>query len=257
MHYIDTHAHLNDEQYSQDVGEVIARAAEANVDRIIVCGYDIHSSRRAVQLARQYDGVFATVGIHPHDAATVDEASLSLLSELAKQPKVLAIGEIGMDYHYSFCPRSIQAEAFEAQVNLAAQLDLPIVIHSRDSIADSVQLLSTKVKKIVGGVFHCYGGDEEMLQRVLALGMYIGIDGPITYKNSNKLIRALHCCPTSRILLETDCPYLTPEPFRGRRNEPANLPYIAEKVAEVLGLSTQYIATLTSQNAQALFGKGL
>jgi len=257
MQFIDTHAHLNDEQFAQDVGEVIARAAEVSVDRIVVCGYDIHSSRRAVQLARKYDGVFATVGIHPHDAATVDEASLGLLTELAKQPKVLAIGEIGLDFHYSFCPRNIQAEAFEAQVNLAAQLNLPIVIHSRDSIAESVQILSSKAKKIVGGVFHCYGGDEEILQRVLALGMYIGFDGPITYKDASKLTTVLHCCPLDRILLETDCPYLAPEPIRGRRNEPAHLPYIAEKIAQILGVSKQYVATLTSRNARALFGKGL
>jgi TatD DNase family protein len=257
MQYIDTHAHLNDEQFNQDVGEVIARAAEKSVERIIVCGYDIHSSRRAVQLARQYDGIFATVGIHPHDAATVDESSLSLLTELAKQPKVLAIGEIGMDYHYTFCPRHIQAEAFEAQVNLAAQLNLPIVIHSRDSIADSIHLLSSKAKKIVGGVFHCYGGDEEILQKVLALGMYIGIDGPITFKDPGKLVMALRCCPLDRILIETDCPYLAPEPLRGKRNEPAYLPYVAEKVAQILGVSTQYVATLTSRNARTLFGKGL
>lgn len=256
MQFVDTHAHLNDEQFDADIEDVILRAEEASVSRIIVCGYDIYSSKKAVALAQQFDAVYATVGIHPHDAEAVDDVSLGLLTELARQPKVVAIGEIGMDFHYDLCSRVVQAEAFEAQVNLAGQLDLPIVIHSRDSISESVQILSTKAKKIVGGVFHCYAGDEEMLQRVLALGMYVGFDGPVTFKNAKRAtIRALHCCPLNRLLLETDCPYLTPEPYRGRRNEPAYLTCIADKVASILGVSTQYLANVTSQNARALFGK--
>lgn len=256
MQLIDTHAHLNDEEYQNDLPEIIERAQEASVSKIIVCGYDIISSRKAIQLATKYEPVYAAVGIHPHDAGNVDETAINLIAEMARNPKVVAIGEIGLDYHYSFFPRKTQAEIFEVQINLAAQLNLPIIIHSRESNHDAINILSNATK-LVGGVFHCYSGDEEMLQGILGLGMYIGIDGPITFKNSNTLIRVLHCCPINRLLLETDCPYLTPHPLRGRRNEPSYLPYIAEKVASILGVSTQYIASVTTQNARALFGKKL
>ena len=256
MQLIDTHAHLNDEKFKDDIDQVVSRAKEASVDKIIVCGYDIVSSRIAIKLANKYESIYATVGIHPHDATNVEDATISLLEEMARNPKVVAIGEIGLDYHYDFSPRKIQTEVFERQIDMAAKLKLPIVIHCRESNLEAINILSN-AKKIIGGVFHCYSGDEEILQKVLALGMYIGIDGPITYRNSEKMIRALHCCPLNRLLLETDCPYLTPEPLRGKRNEPSYLPLIAEKVAGILGISTQYLATVTTQNARALFGKKL
>ncbi|MCL5104114.1 MAG: TatD family hydrolase [Armatimonadetes bacterium] len=257
MYLIDTHAHLNDSKFASDLPEVIARANEAGVGRIIVCGYDLESSRAAVELASRFECVFATVGVHPHDSKSFDESTPQALVELSRRPKVLAIGETGLDFHYHFSPRSDQFAAFEAQIELAGNVGLPIVVHSRESNAEVLQVLRQHSENIQGCVLHCFSGDEQFAREVLDEGFYIGIDGPITYKASEKLRRVVEMCPLDRLLIETDCPYLTPVPHRGKRNEPAYVRYVAEEVARIRGRVLEELAEATTRNARALFGTKL
>jgi len=250
---IDTHAHLNDPKFESDLDEVISRATAAGVERIVVCGYDVPSSLRAVEIAERYPGVFATVGVHPHDAKSWDERALVQIRELSRRREVTAIGEIGLDFHYDFSPRADQMRAFEAQVALACELELPIVVHSRESNPQALQVLEGRAANIVGCVFHCFSGDESFARDVLGMGFYIGVDGPITYKASEKLRRVVEACPAERLLVETDCPYLAPIPHRGRRNEPAYLRCVLEEAARVKGMSFEELEEITTRNARALF----
>jgi TatD DNase family protein len=236
---------------------VIARANDAGVGRIIVCGYDLPSSGAAVELAERYDCVFATVGVHPHDAKSYHDETPMRLTELSRRPKVLAIGEIGLDFHYDFSPRPNQIRAFESQIDLAGSLNLPIVIHSRESNPEALQVLRAHASNIVGGVFHHFSGDEDFARQVLDMGFYIGIDGPVTYKASEKSRRVVEMCPLDRILVETDCPYLTPIPHRGKRNEPAYVRYVVEEIARIKGKTIEELAEVTTRNARALFGGNL
>jgi len=254
---IDTHAHLNDPKFSHDLPDVISRAEDAGVGRIIVCGYDIKTSRSAIDLASRHESIYASIGIHPHDSKSFDDKSLAVLAELSANPKVLAIGEIGLDFHYDFSPRPDQFAAFEAQIELAGSLGLPIVIHSRESNPEVMQVLRGRLANIKAGVFHCFSGDEAFAREVLDAGFYIGVDGPITYKASEKLRGVVAMCPDDRLLIETDCPYLTPIPHRGKRNEPAYVRYVAEEVARVKGTTVHIVAEQTSRNARALFGERL
>lgn len=257
MSLIDTHAHLNDQKFASDIDEVVSRANAAGVDRIIVCGYDLESSRTAVELSSRFDCVFATVGVHPHDAKHYDSAAEAEITELSGNEKVLAIGEIGLDFHYDFSPRPEQMAAFEAQIELASKLGKPIVVHSRESNDEALQVLGEHARNIIGCVFHCFSGDEDFARRVLEMGFYIGVDGPVTYKASEKLRRVVEMCPTDRLLVETDCPYLTPVPHRGKRNEPAYVRYVAEEVARIKQMTLEELASATSLNARRLFGERL
>lgn len=250
----DTHAHLNDPKFANDLEETIKRAQAAGVGRIVVPGYDITSSKAAVEIAARFECVYATVGIHPHDSKHCDDEALAALAELAGSPKVVAIGEIGLDFHYDFSPRPKQFDAFRAQIDLAGTLRLPIVVHSRESNPEVMQVLKENVKKVHKGVFHCFSGDEVFAYEVLDAGLFIGVDGPVTYKASEKLRRVIAMCPMDRLLLETDCPYLSPLPYRGKRNEPAYLSYVAEEVARVKGVSVEELAAQTSKTAQDFFG---
>ncbi len=257
MSLIDTHAHLNDSKFAQDIEDVVIRANEAGVDRILVCGYDLESSGAAVDLAARFTSVYATVGVHPHDARSYDAETEAAIAELSGAKKVLAIGEIGLDFHYDFSPRPQQISAFEAQVDLAWKLQLPIVVHSRESNHEALEVLQERARNIIGCVFHCFSGDEDFARRVLDMGFYIGVDGPITYKASDKLRRVVEICPMNRLLVETDCPYLTPVPHRGKRNEPAYVRYVAEEVERVKKATPEEVACATSANARRLFGERL
>lgn len=253
MHLIDTHAHLNDPQFSEDIDDVILRAKEAGVERIIIPGYDIESSRAAVEIASHYDCIYATVGVHPHDAKNYDDTARQTLVELSRNPKVIAIGEIGLDFHYDFSPRPDQASVFKAQIDLAWELQLPIVVHSRESDEEVLQVLSENKQNILGCVLHCFWGNEKFAQSILDMGFYIGLDGPITYKASVILRGIVSWCPLDRLLIETDCPYLTPVPYRGKRNEPAYVRYVAEEAARAKGISTEELAAAVYENASELF----
>lgn len=249
---IDTHTHLNDSKYDSDLDEVVSRARASGVERMVVCGSDLASSRRAVEIAAGYDGVYATVGVHPHDAKTFDADAIKALSELAARDKVIAIGEIGLDFHYDFSPRRDQTAAFESQLALAHQLGMPVVVHSREAHSETVSVLKTAGNPL-GGVFHCFSEDIKAAEQVLDMGFYIGIDGPVTFKTSDELRRVVEFCPLERLLIETDCPYLAPVPHRGKRNEPAYLGLVCDAVARLKAISRETAAQATTQNALRLF----
>lgn len=252
MNLFDTHCHLNDKAYRNDLEEVIRRAGQQGVRFMLVVGYDLPSSIQAVELASRYQGVYAAVGVHPHDAVTYDSAVERELQRLLTKEKVVAVGEIGLDYHYNHSPRDCQQEVFRRQLALAAAAKLPVVIHNREAHNDLRGLLQTAGENH-RGVLHCYSGSREMLTGFLALGFFISVGGPVTFRNARKLPEVVKAVPGDRLLLETDAPYLTPHPYRGKRNEPAYLTHIARRVAELRGVSIEDIAALTWKNACRCF----
>ncbi|MBR5329327.1 MAG: TatD family hydrolase [Firmicutes bacterium] len=252
----DTHAHLNDKAFLEDAEEALQRALDAGVTRINVVGCDPEMSAKAVELAEKHEAIYAAVGIHPSDADKYDDAFEEQLRRWAALDKVVAIGEIGLDYHYEDdIAHDIQQDVFRRQLRLAKELMLPVVIHSRDAMEDTVRILREEQPEDgFRGVFHCFSGSWEQAQVVLDMGFYIGFDGPLTFKNSKKLPRVAMEMPADRILIETDCPYMAPEPKRGRRNEPALVGYVSAKVAELRGISEEEAAQLTYENGCRLFG---
>jgi TatD DNase family protein len=255
MPLIDSHAHLDFPQFDGDRDAVIARARQAGLVAIINAGTSLESSRAAVALADQNDFVYATVGIHPHDAKSVNRTVLKELRALASYPKVVAIGEIGLDYYRDRSPRPAQRRAFADQLALAAELGLPVMIHSRDAHDDALDMLrdwTSATKEI--GVLHSYAAGPERLDEVLEMGFYIGISGPVTFKKAERLREVAAKVPLNRLLIETDCPYLTPEPHRGKRNEPAYVRYVAQTVAHVRNVTPRKIGLATTDNTRRLFG---
>lgn len=251
MHLVDTHAHLDFPQFDEDRAAVIRRARKAGIIAIVNIGVDLPSSRAAIALAEQYDFVYAAVGVHPHDAKTVTSHTLDALRTLAQHSKVVAIGEIGLDYYRDLSPRSVQRRAFVAQLELASELGLPVVIHDRDAHDD---VLTTLQSWSGQGVVHSYSAGPEQLEEMLALGFYVGISGPVTFPKAERLRAVAAQVPLERLVVETDCPYLTPVPYRGKRNEPAYVRYVAEQIALARQVAPQAIAQATTQNAQCLFG---
>jgi TatD DNase family protein len=250
----DTHAHLNAEQYNEDLSEVITRAQEAGVSNIVVVGFDRPTITRAMQLCEAYDFIYACVGWHPVDAIDMTEEDLKWIEELAAHPKVVAIGEMGLDYHWDKSPHDIQKEVFRKQIHLAKKVKLPIVIHNRDATADIVEILREEGAGEVGGIMHCFSGSVEVAKQCLDMNFYISLGGPVTFKNAKKPKEVAAEIPLERLLIETDCPYLTPHPHRGQRNEPSYVKLVAEQIAEIKGLSYEEIARTTSDNAKKLFG---
>ncbi|MFB3897027.1 MAG: TatD family hydrolase [bacterium] len=251
--YIDSHAHLDDHKFDPDREAAIQRAFDAGVDWIIQIGTDIKSSEFSIKLAEQYPHIYATVSIHPHDAKSFTEENYLTLRELAKHPKVIAIGEIGLDYHYDFSPRDIQLTTFRRLMELAADLKKPVVIHSREADTETMQVL-TEFKDKVKGVLHCFSGDEKMLKESIHLGYYISIAGPVTYPKSTRMQELVKKIPMPRLLIETDCPYLSPQSHRGKRNEPSYVIETAAKIGELRGFSATDIGRNTAINAKTLFG---
>lgn len=250
----DTHAHLQDEKLRDDVENILNRAREAGVENIACVGYDLPSSREAVLLARKYPQIYAAVGVHPHDAQTLSPDVLGQLRDLAKDPKVVAIGEIGLDYYRDLSPRDIQKEAFIEQIKLAHEIGKPIIIHDRDANQDVMDIVKKQRAGKNGGIMHCYSGSLPLAIESMKEGFYISFAGPLTYKNARKPQEIAAKIPIDRLLVETDCPYLTPEPWRGRLNEPAYVRYIVEKMAELRGQHPDEIAYLTGRNARRVYG---
>jgi TatD DNase family protein len=248
---VDSHAHLDDPRFADDLDAVVARARADGVSRIVAAGANIPSSREALALSGRYEGVYAAVGVHPHDAKELDEAGLAELRRLAGQPKVVAIGEIGLDFHYDFSPRATQRSAFTAQLDLARDLGLPVIVHDRE--AHGEVLAALQAWGGTAGVLHCFSGDEAMARQAITLGFLISFAGPLTFAKSTRLHQLAAALPLNSLLVETDCPYLTPEPFRGRRNEPARVRLVAEKLAALRGLSAARVAGATTANAARLF----
>jgi TatD DNase family protein len=252
MMFFDTHCHLDVHEFDVDRVAVFERAAAAQVTRILNPAYDIESSHRALVLAQQYDQVVAAVGIHPDNLADLSEESLVQLQMLAIQPKVVAIGEIGLDYHWNTFSHEIQRVGFVRQLNMAQELDLPVIIHCRDAYDDMLDILST-VRPQVGLLLHSFAGDTTQAERALLLGCMFGIGGPVTYKNAEELRRVVAQAPLERIVLETDAPYLSPHPYRGKRNEPGFLALTADRVAALHNISLQEVARTTTTNAIRFF----
>lgn len=249
----DSHAHIDDSRFDSDRLETIERARENGVTAIINIGADMASSARSVALAQAYEGIYAAVGIHPHDAKAAVNADYDRMAEwVDKEKKVVAIGEIGLDYYYDLSPREVQQEVFIRHIDLARQLRKPIIIHDRDAHGDVMNIVKKEAKGIIG-VFHCYSGSLEMAKEVLKLGFYVSFAGPVTFAKSTKLKEIAAAVPLERLLVETDSPYLTPHPHRGRRNEPAHVRLVAEEVARLRGLSLEAVAEATTQNVKQLF----
>ncbi len=249
---VDSHAHVQVRQFAGDRTEVIEAAFAANVEQIIVPGVDLQSSREAVALAAAYPSrLFAAVGTHPHDATTLNDETLAAQRALASSPHVLAIGEIGLDYYRDLSPREAQREALVKQLELARELDLPVILHNRDSHDDLVAL----VRSVAGsrGVFHCFIGNVQMARDALELGFYLSFAGPVTFPRNTELAEVAAWAPADRILVETDSPYLAPPPFRGKRNEPRHVTLIAKRLAGLRGVTDEEIAAMTTRNAAALF----
>ncbi|MEW6183876.1 MAG: TatD family hydrolase [Bacillota bacterium] len=253
---IDTHCHLNDRLFDKDRLAVLQNAGAAGVEKIINVGYDIDSSEEGAALADSFLGIYAVVGVHPHDAANVPQDYLERLKRLARKTKVLAIGEIGLDFYRDLSPRVIQQKVFTEQLGLACEAGLPVVIHCRDALTAVYDILFREAMKL-SGVMHCFSGNWEEAERFLALGFYISIAGPVTFAKNGKLAEVVRRAPLERLLLETDAPYLAPAPHRGKRNEPAYLVHTARRTAEIRGLSLDAVAAATAENARRLFGRTL
>lgn len=249
--FFDSHAHLDDARFAEDFADILTGMAENGVTRMMNIGCDLPSSEQSVRLAERFDWIWAAVGSHPDDADHVDEARIARYRSLAAHPRVKAIGEIGLDYHYEDVPREIQQRAFRMQLALAAELGLPVVVHEREAHGDGLAILDEFPQ--VRGVFHCFSGSPEMAQELIRRGWYIGFTGVVTFKNARKAVETAKSIPLERILIETDCPYMAPEPFRGRRNDPSYVPLVAKKIAELRGLPTETVARATWENASRLF----
>jgi len=256
---IDTHCHLNFNRFDEDREAVIERATTAGVTRIIIPAINIATAKEALQLSEQYDGVYVAVGVHPNDTADFEDSLLVEIKALAAHQKVVAIGEIGLDYHWDKSPKEKQFEAFKAQLNLASELELPVIIHNREASDDVMDILEDWVKTIPDalkdrpGVLHSFSAPQTIAARALDAGFYLGFTGPITFKKAEDLRDIAASVPLNRILVETDAPFLTPHPYRGKRNEPAYIPYMVEKLAEIHSISVDEMAAATTANAERLF----
>jgi len=252
--FFDTHAHLDDEQFTEDRVDVISRLREAGVELVINVGCNMQSSLKSVEITKEYDFIYGAVGIHPHDASDLNEESLGQLRELAREPRIVAVGEIGLDYYYDYSPRELQKKCFREMIGMAKELKLPIIIHDRDAHEDTLKIVKEEKANEVGGVFHCYSGSWEMAKEVMKLGFYMAIGGAVTFKNAKKVVEVAQEIPLDHLLIETDCPYLAPVPYRGKRNEPAYVSKVAERIAEIKGISIEEVAKATLENGKRLFG---
>ncbi|MDH6564060.1 TatD DNase family protein [Bacillus sp. TBS-096] len=249
----DTHAHLNAEQYNEDLEQVIERAKSEKVEKIVVVGFDRPTIMRAMELIEEYDFIYAAIGWHPVDAIDMTDEDLAWIKDLSQHEKVVAIGEMGLDYYWDKSPKDVQKEVFRRQIALAKEVKLPIVIHNRDATEDVVTILKEEGAAEVGGIMHCFTGSLETAKACMEMNFYISFGGPVTFKNAKKPKEVVKEIPSDKLLIETDCPYLTPVPFRGKRNEPSYVKYIAEQIAELREISFEELAELTTKNAKKVF----
>ncbi|MFJ7367666.1 TatD family hydrolase [Peribacillus frigoritolerans] len=250
----DTHVHVNAEQFNEDLEDVIERAKEAGVDNMVVVGFDRPTIIRAMELIETYDFMYAAVGWHPVDAIDMTEDDLKWIEELSNHPKVVAIGEMGLDYHWDKSPKDVQMEVFRKQIRLAKKVRLPIIIHNREATADIVNILKEEEASRVGGIMHCFSGSAETALECINMNFYISLGGPVTFKNAKKPKEVAAAVPLDRLLIETDCPYLAPHPYRGKRNEPSYVKLVAEQIAEIKQLTIEEVSQATTENAKKLFG---
>ncbi len=249
--FFDSHAHYDDAAYDNDRAELIDMMKKNGVDKIINVGSDMRSSIRSIELAQKYDFIYAAVGIHPHNIQDMTEENIKLLQKYCNCYKVVAVGEIGLDYHYENIDRDAQKYWFKRQLDICAQTGRPVIIHSRNAAADSFEIL--KNSGVHKGVIHAFSGSPEMAKQYISLGFYIGVGGVSTYKNAKKLVETIKQIPLEKILIETDAPYLTPEPYRGQRNNSQNLRLIVERIGEIKQIPPEFVANISYENTEILF----
>lgn len=250
--YFDTHAHYDDEQFDTCRDELLESMQENGVGLIVNPASNLESCRKVLRIAEKHPRVYAAVGVHPHDAKEMDDNSIGIIREMAKHEKVVAIGEIGLDYHYDLSPRDIQRLRFREQLELARELKLPVIIHEREACQDTLNII-TQFSDL-RGVVHCFSGSWETAEKILDMGWYISFTGAVTFKNAKKAPEVAAKMPIDRLMLETDSPYMAPVPLRGRRNDSRNLPYIAEKIAELRGMTVEEVVSVTTENGKSFFG---
>lgn len=249
----DTHAHYDDEQFEKDRDELLASLGDYGVSNIVNIGSDMKTSESSIALAEKYPFVYAAVGVHPSETGDMTDSDIEKLRKMAEHPKVRAIGEIGLDYHYDDnAPAEVQKFWFKQQLELAKELDMPVVIHDRESKGECLQIL--KEHKISNGVFHCYSGSAETAREILKLGMMISFTGVLTFKNARRAVEACAAIPMDRLMIETDCPYMAPEPNRGKRNFSGYVEFVARKIADIKGLTFEEVAKITTENAKRFYG---
>lgn len=246
----DSHAHYNDEQFDIDRDSLLASLPEAGIVGIINCGTDVESSLLSIEMAEKYPFIYAACGYHPESALDFTDDNLLEIENMLSHSKCIAVGEIGLEYHYDFVPKDVQKYVFEKHLELAVKYDMPVIVHDREAHADTMELLKKYNPK---GVLHCYSGSAEMAKEVLKMGMYIGLGGAVTFKKAVKPVEVAEMIPLDRLLLETDCPYMAPVPMRGKRNNSAYIEYVAEKIADIRGISSQELLCITAENTKKLF----
>lgn len=254
MPLFDSHCHLDDSRFDEDREALIESLPGAGIEACLTCASDIATSKSGIALAQRYPFIYASAGIHPHEAGKATAEDLAALPSLLRQPKVVALGEIGLDFHYDFSPRDIQREVFLTQLEMARGLGLPAVFHVREAHGEMLSLLEARRGSLPGGVMHSYSGSAESAKQYLDLGFYIAFSGTLTFKNAEKVRRAAQAVPLDRLLIETDSPYLAPVPFRGKRNNPAFVRQVCEQLAALFGMAAEEMARITRDNARALFG---
>ncbi|MBI2915139.1 MAG: TatD family hydrolase [Firmicutes bacterium] len=252
---VDTHAHLGDPKFAGDLDQMVSRAEASGVRAIIAVGCDLDSSRLSLALAERFPGVYAALGVHPHEAGQAPLTWFREIRTMAANPRVVALGEMGLDYFYDFSPRPVQDEVFRLQLRMARDLGLPVLVHSRESHEDVVSILEREKAQEIGGIMHCFSGDRALAQRCVEAGMLLGCGGTLTFAKAGTLRDVLRSLPCESLVLETDCPYLAPEPKRGRRNEPAFVAYVAAKLAEIRSQKVEEVATATSSNVLRLMDR--
>ena len=252
MELFDTHAHLSDEAFDEDRHSLIPKLFESGVTRIIDVACDVRTADRTIELIDRYPFIYGTVGMHPHDVSAMDNAMMDRISDILQHKKMLALGEIGLDYHYENANTAVQHEIFRQQLDLADQLDLPVIIHSRDATQDTINVLKSRRNHC--GVLHCFSGSADTAQIYLKMGYYIGFTGVVTFSNAKKAVEAAKTIPLDRILLETDCPYMAPVPFRGKRCTSDMIAHTAAKIAEIKEISPQQMVDIARENTCRLFG---
>jgi len=250
--YFDTHAHYDDKRFNDDRDELLSSMKSAGIRLILNSASSLSSAGFSLKMADSYPFIYASVGVHPHDSKSMTDDTVFDLEKLSSHPKAMAVGEIGLDFHYDFSPRDVQKKRFREQLELARRIKKPVIIHERESLSDTMDIISDY--RDLTGVFHCFSGSWETARTILDMGWYLSFTGVITFSNARRALEVIGKMPADRIMIETDCPYLSPEPMRGRRNSSLYLPYIAEKVAEVRGITSQEAAALTMENGKRFFG---
>lgn len=254
MNFIDTHVHLNADQYDEDLQDVIERAREKGVQKMVVIGFDTKTIERAISIAEADPDIYAVVGWHPVDAIDCTEEDLQSIEKLAQHEKVVGIGETGLDYYWDKSPKEVQQEVFRKQIRLAQRVKLPLIIHNRDATGDVMRILEEEEAHLTGGIMHCFGGSVETARQAIDMNFMISLGGPVTFKNAKTPKEVATEVPLEHLLIETDAPYLAPHPFRGKRNEPSYVPLVAEEIARLKELPVEEVARVTTENAEKFFG---